>query len=256
MTEKQVLINGLETNYKIIGVRDVPILILHGWGSNSDKWVRVANYLAENNLTVIIPDLPGFGKSHEPKEAWNIDNYVEWLKAFSESFPKLKNGFYLAGHSFGGALAAKFALKYNQNVKKLFLISASAVRVVNLSKKLSYNISQIFKIFYFFPFYEVLRKSIYRVFFRNSDYPYVSGMMKEIYLKVITDDLSHKLNFLKVPTIIIWGANDNLTPIENTHTIKKKIENSQLIIIPDQGHNLHSNCPEVLAKKILDNLPR
>lgn len=253
MTEQQITIKNIFTNYKILG-KGKPILILHGWRSNSSRWQKTAEILAKKNFMAIIPDLPGFGKSQEPKNVWNIDGYVEWLKEFSQRVPELKNDFYLAGHSFGGSVAAKFSLKYNQKVKKLFLISASAVRVTNFSKKLSYNISRIFKIFYFFPFYESFRKNIYRIFFRKSDYPYVSGIMKEIYLRVVSDDLSHKLPFLKVPTVIIWGQKDDLTPLENAYIIKEKIAESKLIIIPEQGHNMHIICPEILAKEIASNI--
>ncbi len=253
MVEKKVLVKGLETDYKIIG-QGRPMIILHGWRSNSSRWQNVAKCLAEEGIMTIIPDLPGFGKSQEPKNAWSMDNYVEWLKEFSLKVPELQNEFYLVGHSFGGSVATKFSLKYNQNIKKLFLISASSIRVVNLSKKISYNISRMFKIFYFFPFYETFRRNIYRTLFRKSDYPYVSGIMKEIYLKVISDDLSHKLPFLKVPTIIIWGQKDELTPLENAHIIKEKVQNSKLIVITNQGHNLHFTCPEILAEKISANI--
>ena len=65
MTEHQVLINNLKINYKIVG-EGRPMLILHGWGSSSDRWVPVAELLAQRNIMAIIPDLPGFGKSQQP----------------------------------------------------------------------------------------------------------------------------------------------------------------------------------------------
>lgn len=255
MTERKVSVKGLEVNYREFGDKGkTPFLILHGWRSNSERWQKVGNLLSENNFMVIIPDMPGFGKSEEPKESWDINGYVEWLKEFLEKNPELKNGFYLVGHSFGGSVAAKFCLKYNQNVKKLFLVSASCIRVLTLWKKFPYTISGIFKIFYFFPFYESFRKFIYKVFFRKSDYPYVSGIMKEIYLKVIEEDLSYKLPFLKVPTVIIWGDKDDLTPLSNAYIINKEVENSVLHIVSGEAHNLHTSCPEILAKKLLDNI--
>ncbi len=259
MTEKQVEVKGLKINYKTIGgglttQAGKPFLILHGWRSRSDRWENVADVLASHNLQVIIPDLPGFGQSQEPKEAWNLDSYVEWLNEFTEKVPELSNGFYLLGHSFGGTISAKFAIKYNQNVKNLFLVAPSCIRTVTFSKKVMYNISRIVKIFYFFPFYESFRKYFYKLVLRKSDYPYVSGIMKEIYLKVIEEDLSQKLLFIKVPTTIIWGDIDDWTPIEYAHIINEKIPHSKLIIIPGAGHNLHLSAPEILVEKILENI--
>lgn len=254
MTEKQILVKDLKINYKVFG-EGKPFLILHGWRSKSQRWENVAELLINNNLQVIIPDLPGFGESQEPNQAWNLDGYVEWLKEFCDKVPELNNGFYLLGHSFGGSVAAKFSIKYNQNIKKLFLVAASCVRTVTFSKKALISLSRLFKVFYFLPFYESFRKYFYRFILRKSDYPYVSGIMKEIYLKVIEEDLSQKLLFIKVLTTIIWGDKDDWTPIEYAHIINEKIPHSKLVIIPGAGHNLHINSPEILAEKVLENLP-
>lgn len=252
MQENQIIVKDLKINYKIMG-RGRPFLILHGWRSNSSRWQKVAETLSHNFL-VIVPDLPGFGKSEEPKSAWSADDYVEWIKEFSDIVPELNQQFYLLGHSFGGMLAAKFTLKYTQRVQKLFLISASCIRIKTPSKKLAYNISRIVKIFYFFPYYELFRKFVYKYLIRRSDYLYASGIMKEIYLKIISEDLSYKLPFIKVPTVILWGPRDDLTPVEHAHIIHGKISHSKLVIIPDADHYLNTKIPEVLAQKILENV--
>ncbi len=252
MTEKKVLVKNIEINYKIFG-EGKPFLILHGWRSSSDRWGKMCELLAENGIKVIIPDLPGFGQSQEPEKPWSLDNYVEFVYEFSNIVPELKKGFYLLGHSFGGSLAVKFTIKYNQKVEKLFLVSASCLRKITLKKKVLYKISKVVKLFSFLPYYDLFRKAFYKFIFRKSDYPYVEGIMKETYLKVISDDLSHKLSFIKVPTIIVWGDKDNLTPVENAYFINKKIENSKLVIIEGAGHNLNK-IPEVLSEKILENL--
>ena len=156
----------------------------------------------------------------------------------------------MAGHSFGGMLAAKFAIKYNQKVQRLVLISASCIRIKTPSKKTAYNISRFVKLFYFIPYYELFRKFVYKYVLRRSDYPYVSGIMKEIYLKVIADDLSYKLPFLRIPTTIIWGDKDDLTPIEHAHIIASKIPGAKLVVIPGAHHNVNIMIPEILAEKI------
>lgn len=256
MIERQVSAKNLLANYHVFlpkSSQDKVILLLHGWRSKSERWQNVGNALAQKGFLVVAPDLPGFGKSQEPSIAWGISSYAEWLKELSEKVPELKNSFYLVGHSFGGSVAIKFSLKHNQQVKKLCLISPSCIRIVSLPQKISRSISRVFKVFYFLPFYESFRKVIYKVFLRRSDYPYVSGIMKEIYLKVIEEDLSHKLSFVKARTRIIWGDRDDLTPIANAYIVHEKIPNSELVVLKDQGHNLHLSCPEVLAEKIVEN---
>ncbi len=253
MEEKKVFVKDTEVNYKVIGAGK-PMLILHGWPSSSEKWVALAELLAQKNIMAIIPDLPGFGKTTQPKEAWNLDRYVDWVLEFSTKVPELAHGFYLLGHSFGGALAVKYTVKYNQSVEKLFLVSAAAVRKKTFKKSLAYQISKIVKVFSFLPYYELFRKAAYKFIIRKSDYIYQQGVMRESYLKVISDDLSFYVSSLKVPTVIIWGDKDASTSIEEANFIKQKISRSTLITIPGGGHSLEIQFPELLAQKILENI--
>lgn len=253
MEERQIIVNNLKINYRVFG-EGRPMLILHGWKSNSERWQKTAELLAAANVQAIIPDLPGFGKSQEPLSAWSLDAYVQWLADFCAQVPELKDHFYLAGHSFGGALAAKFAIKYPQKVQKVFLISAACVRQVKISKKMWWRASKVVKLFSFVPGYSIFRKGFYKYILRKTDYLQVDGVMKGIYLKGISEDLSHKINFLKVPVVIIWGGKDTSTPIDQARFINHKIYNSKLIIIPGAGHSLQMEAPELLAQHILKHV--
>ncbi len=256
MEENKVLVKNLKINYKTFGSKDgKPFLILHGWGSNSSRWEKVADILVGENLRVIVPDLPGFGKSQEPEQAWNLDGYVDFVKNFTEALPELQNSFYLLGHSFGGAISAKFSIKYAQQVEKLFLAAAACVREKTITKKTISKTAKLVKLFSFLPGYTLFRKAIYKYMLRKSDYVYVSGVMKETYLKIITEDLSQKLLFIKVPTVILWGDMDDSTPVEDAYFINKKIYGSRLFVFSGAGHNLDRHeHPELIGTKIIENL--
>ncbi|MCX6718388.1 MAG: alpha/beta hydrolase [Candidatus Staskawiczbacteria bacterium] len=248
----EVEINGIKTNYQTFGSGSSAFLILHGWGSNSERWQPIAEEISKKGFKVIVPDLPGFGKSDALSLPWNGNKYANWVEEFIK---ELNLGeFYLSGHSFGGALAAKVAIKHAQEVKKLFLISAACVREKTTQKDLSKKASKFIKIFSFLPYYSFFRKAVYKFIIRKSDYVYVEGIMKETYLNVISEDLSFKLPFVKVPTVIIWGDKDELTPLEDAHFIEKQIKNSKLIIIPGAGHDLNRKLPEIVVEKILENI--
>ncbi|MCX6722441.1 MAG: alpha/beta hydrolase [Candidatus Staskawiczbacteria bacterium] len=226
--------------------------MLHGWGSNSERWTPIAEEISKKGFKVIVPDLPGFGKSDALSMPWNGNKYTNWVEDFIK---ELNLGeFYLSGHSFGGALAAKVAIKHVQEVNKLFLISAACVRKKTTQKNFSTKISKVVKFFSFLPYYSFFRKAVYKFIIRKSDYVYVEGIMKETYLNVIAEDLSFKLPFIKVPTVIIWGDKDEFTPPEDAYFIEKQIKNSKLIMITGAGHDLNRKQPEIVVEKVLENI--
>jgi len=251
--EKQISVKNLVINYKVFG-QGKPFLILHGWGSKSDRWEAVGELLSKKGLMVVIPDLPGFGKSEILKESWDIDNYVEFINEFLNNFPKFKEEFYLLGHSFGGAISIKFSIKYAQKVKKMFLFGAAAVRKKTIKKQVLGNISKFMKIFSFLPFYRLAKKAFYKFIVGPTDYLRVDGIMKETFLKVISQDLSYHLPFVKVPTVIIWGDKDNTTLIEDAYFINKKISGSKLEIVENADHDMEQTMPEILTERVLSNV--
>lgn len=255
MEERKVVVNGLLVNYKVFGNEgnQKPMLILHGWPSSSEKWVPTAEILSLSRK-IIVPDLPGFGKTQEPPISWSLDTYVGWLNEFTEQVPELKQGFYLLGHSFGGALASKFAINYNQKVEKLFLAAAACIRQKTGRKSFLRYISKLGKLISWLPKYELLRKAFYKFIVRRSDYLRVSENLKDTYLRVIADDLSQKINFIKLPVIIIWGDQDTSTPPEDAEFMKNKIPGAELIMMPGVGHALQIQQPEKLAQIITMHL--
>lgn len=227
------------------------ILILHGWGSSSKNWGRVKEILESRGYKVFIPDLPGFGEAPRPQQPWAIDDYVEWLGKFSEK--ENISRFFLLGHSFGGAVAVKFSLKYPQKIEKLFLVASSGIRQKTLKKRLLKTAAALFKKLSLGPFYSLARRAFYK-FIVRSDYPYAQGVMKETFLKVISEDISSYFNRISIPTIIIWGEKDNVVPISNGYFMNREIKNSKLVIIPGADHDLERDVPEILSQKISESL--
>jgi len=253
MQEKNISIKNTNSVVKVFGEKsEKTLLILHGWNSNSDRWQEVAEPISETGFRVLVPDLPGFGKSSPLDEPWNTNQYIDWIEELIKEY-NLKD-FYLLGHSFGGALASKLAVKHAQDVKKLFLVSAACVRKITKKKKSFAILSKVVKLFSFVPGYNLFRKAVYRFIIRRSDYTYVEGVLKQTYLNVISEDLSFHLPFIKVPTVIIWGQKDVSTPIEDAHFINKQIKNSKLIVIPEAGHDLNRKQPQIVAEKVIENI--
>lgn len=246
--EKKILINGLETNYKFAGIGPV-ILILHGWGSSSDSWIRVQEILVSKGYKVIIPDFPGFGKSKTPLNAWGVDDYVNWLNSFLLS-QKLEK-FFLIGHSFGGRVAIKFVVKYPEKVESLILCGSAGIKPEpGLKTRIIFLLSKFGNAF--FTPKPLLRfkdgaKNIFYSFLRNRDYVKANRIMRETIKKVLEEDLLQELSKIKTKTLILWGKLDKMVPVKYSYIFKEKIQNSVLEILPESGHSPHLEEPEKLA---------
>jgi len=224
------------------------VLILHGWGSGAKNWGRVRGLLENQGYRVFLPDLPGFGEAHLPPQPWSVNDYMEWVNSYCEK--QKISPFFLLGHSFGGSIAVKFALKHPEKIKKLFLIDSAGIRKKTIKIEIIKKIASIFKKFAFFPGYSLIRKFFYKII--KSDYLYITrGIMKETLLKVLNEDLSKDFSGISVPTVIIWGKKDNLIPLKYAYYIKEEIFGAKLEILPGIYHNPQSENPELLAKKIL-----
>lgn len=232
------------------------LLILHGWGSCAKNWARVRELLEKEEIKVFLPDLPGFGENPALKEPWSIDDYVNWVKKYceknnlSQTRGELYEPFFLLGHSFGGAISLKYSLQFPKDIKKLILVNPAIIRV---RRKIVERLTKRLKVFSFLPFYSFLRRAFYR-FIVKSDYPDTEGPMRETYLRIVKQDFSEYLSSVSVPTVLIWGNKDSVTPFKYARFVKEKIVGVELKILPDIHHDPHSEAPELLVKKILENI--
>ncbi len=256
MEEKKVIINQLSINYKTFGGGNVKsVLILHGWGVGSDSWVEEAVLLAQGGYKVIVPDMPGFGKSEVPKEPWGVDDYVDWARDFVGEL-KLER-FVLMGHSFGGQVAVKFCAANPDGVDGLVLCAAAVIRKPRLGSRqlLAKYLAKTKVIFQNIPFgiYPVLRKIVYRIS-GTRDYSQLQGVMAQTFLNVVAESALDSAKQIKTPTLIVWGDKDRETPIEDAYEINKAITDSRMEIIAGAGHKLHRTHTQILAEKITDFL--
>ncbi len=255
--EKKIFIEGLKINYKIAGSGPA-ILILPGWGGSSDSWIKISEILSKN-FKVFCPDLPGFGKSQNPPRVWSNEDYCDFVFKFSEKLNIQK--FYLLGHSFGGGIAAKLAVKYPKKVEALILCDAAIVRKKRrwgLRQFIAYLLAK-FNFILAIPFFEkyiypLAKKIVYKIAGVYDYYVIKDGIMKKTFKKVVEEDLTYILDKIKLPTLIVWGEKDDKVPLEDAFLIQNSIKNSKLEIMKKEGHNPHLKNPEKLSKIILEFL--
>ena len=227
-------IDGLNINYIDEG-KGRHVLLLHGWGGSIQTMMPIFNILKEK-FRVVALDLPGFGNSDIPKEPWNSYDYAECINKFIEELNL--NEIILFGHSHGGRISIVLASKYNF-VKKLILIDSAGIIPKRKAKYYIkvYWFKMLKKIYLTFPFknkQENLDKFYKK--FGSRDYRDAEGVMRQTMVKVINDNLLRLLSDIKAPTLLIWGENDEDTPLYMGEMMEKEIPDSGLVILKGAGH--------------------
>lgn len=256
---KKIAINdSLTIAYKEQGEGKKTFLMVHGLGGNLTHW---NNNFIENQHCIAI-DLPSYGLSTMKNFQFNtdlLDFYAETIVAFIQQ-KKLKN-VVLMGHSMGGQIAIITALKNHKSVKKLILVSSSGFETFedNEAKALmSFSKPETFKnqneatirMGFKRNFYEMPTSTETLIQDRlimakcenfNPYFHAVAGGVKGM----LEHPVRKELNKIIIPTLIVFGENDELIPNKFLHksvtinqvaNIGKNIPNVKIVLVPKAGH--------------------
>ena len=241
----KTIIKGLNINY--IDEGSGPLLImLHGWGSNIDLFSGVVNFTKKKYRTVAM-DMPGFGKSDEPGEPMNVDDYVDFVLEFVKTlFPEEKEIIFL-GHSMGGRIIIKLAsgihdgrIKTSFSIPKAILTDSAGVMPVRTKAqkkrtsryKLYKNILTKTGIARAFPqTLDSLQKK-----FGSADYAAASPVMRQSLVKVVNEDLVPYMPSVTMPVLLIWGDKDTATPLSDGRKMEELMPEAGLAVIEGAGH--------------------
>lgn len=226
------------------------LIIIPGWGGSHETWADFVNSAKKDFTDIHVIDMPCFGGQDCPKEIWGVDEFAEYVK--EEIYRITQRKFVLLGHSFGGQIAVKFADKYPENIEKLILSGAAVFRPKRIIRRLILGtIAKTGKMLFKLPIIEKLDILARKFFYKavgSPDYNKTSGIKREIFKKIIRQDLEKLLPNINIPTLIIWGEKDLYTPLRYGKKINKLISNSKLHIIKNGGHGLHlHNKEEILS---------
>src|SRR4030042_663429 len=223
------------------------IVFLHGWGAQKEKLLPLGKSLAQEKWQVLIPDLPGFGKSDPPPKPWKVDDYALFINRFLKRIWGQKKIYFL-GHSFGGRLALKVAASFPDQVAGVVLVDSAGISRANVFKRLLFlGLARIGK--KIFPKSQIYRRLLYKLA-RAHDYEKTKGVIRETFKLVIGEDLKPILKKIKSPILILWGKKDRETKYTDDKIIKTEVRNSKLISFRGMGHRLPYEKPKLLAKKI------
>lgn len=229
-----------------------PILLcLHGWGGSKESFIELRKALQGTDVDIFTPDLPGFGNEPEPLDVWGVDEYAEWV----EEWLKIGEGeLFLLGHSFGGQIAVRLAMRGNLPIRHLFLCAPAAIRPrLSLRRTAGYIIAKSGRELLRLPglssLQPLLRTILYRIM-RVHDYERASPLMQRIMLRVTHQSLLDELPHLTIPTDLFWGLSDRTTPVKKGILMQKLIPKSTLHTFPATRHAVHRDRAKEIAETV------
>jgi pimeloyl-ACP methyl ester carboxylesterase len=233
-----------------------PVLLLHGAGGSHLSWPPQIRRL--NGQRIFAPDLPGHGKS----EGLGSQDIVEYARAVVEFMKATRlASAVIVGCSMGSAIALTLALRYRKRVLGLGLVGSGAkMRVAESTLELASNPSL------FLQTVETVIESSYS--------PDVDPRIKELAVQQMAEtrqavlysdflacdafDIMERVNKIRVPTLLITGSADRMTPPNRAQYLHDQIEGSQLEIIDGAGHMVVVERPDKVVEllaRFLDGIP-
>lgn len=240
-----------------------PLMILHGWGSSSRVMMPVAKQLADIRSCYVL-DLPGFGDSPEPQRSWSIDDYADMVQSFIDN--TFEGPVDLLVHSFGGRISLKLCARDfgKKHIQKILITGGAGMKP---KRSLSYYFKKYAAKTLKAPFLLLPQKSREEALnwlrttsawkaLGSAEYSELSGVMRETFVKSVTEYLEPCLPQIPHEVLLLWGKNDDATPLYQGERMEKGIANAALVVIEDAGHYAFLDRPKhfaSIAKAFLKN---
>jgi len=256
-------IANIHVRYLATGSKGNPVLLIHGLGGSIESWLNNVETISSHDLQVIALDLPGFGLSDKPKITYTIKYYTNFISKFIKRLGLDSHSLCIVGNSLGGHIAAEFAINYPVIVHKLVLISpAGALPASFKGTPGLHNYIDIIRAKTAQQVKNVLLDIDKNV--KSVEYNYANTLFQRLALpgakeafvsafngSVKAPRLSDRLNKIKAKTLLIWGKDDQIIPVNFIYPFIK-MKNCRLILLENCGHTLYRNNSVIFNKIVID----
>lgn len=228
-------INGLNIEYSISGEGEIPVLLLHGWGSSFEVYNGIISALGDRCKLYAL-NFPGCGNSEIMKNAWNLNDYCNLVTEFINKLG-IDNPI-LIGHSHGGRVILKLCGEKILMPEKIVLLDSAGLipektfkqkaraKSFKAIKAILKPLGNLGK-----PLLEKARKH-----YGSADYLAAPPVLRQTLVSLVNTDLRDILQNITCPSLLIWGENDTATPLSDAKTIEKLIPDAGLCVIKGTGH--------------------
>jgi pimeloyl-ACP methyl ester carboxylesterase len=211
-----------------------PLLVwAHGWGHTHANLLPLAEAMQSSGRSALV-DLPGFGASPLPPEAWGTAEYADACAEWLTSLPSGRR-IWIA-HSFGCRVGLQLAARHPETIDGLFLIAAAGLqphrslraRLRFASRRWAFRTLR--SLVPEGPARERLRQC-----FGSADYAR-AGPLRPILSKTVAENLSEVAERVRCPSVLVYGEQDRETPPEMGERLRSLIPDAQLYVLRGFDH--------------------
>jgi pimeloyl-ACP methyl ester carboxylesterase len=265
-------LHGDRVAYRDEGSGEV-LLLIHGMAGSSDAWRELIPRLAKN-YRVVAPDLLGHGQSVKPRGDYSLGAFAVSLRDLLDELGIAQAT--IVGHSLGGGVAMQFLYQHPDYCERLILISSGGLGsdVGFILRLLSAPGAEfVLPIIAPSPVLKAGNKigswfsaagmrnprasEIWRAYSSFSDRPTRDAFLRT--LRSVVDYRGQAVSALnrlhvrsELPTLAIWGEDDEIIPVEHGHAAMAARPGGRLEVLPGVGHFAHVEAPTEVAEIIDD----
>ncbi len=268
-----VEIDGMQVHFRDQGISTdtLPIVLIHGTGASLHTWEGWVSEL-KNEHRIITLDLPAYGLTGPNQTGdYSQDYYVSFMDKFLSKL-NIKRCV-LGGNSLDGGITWAYALEHSEKVSKMILVDAGGYPMVSKSVPIAFQIARMPVIGNLFKYvlpHSIIEKSLQNVYVHDDritpelieryyDLASREGNRKAFLDRMksmVNNDKYLKIKTLTMPTLIIWGKEDGLIPLDVAEKFHRDLPNDTMIVFKDLGHTPMEEDPMTTVATVKDFLAK
>ena len=244
---------GREVNYVDIGEGEAePVVFIHGLGGNWQNWLENIPCAAQHRRVIAV-DLPGFGESEMPADKISISGYGRWVEELLDQAQVERAA--LVGNSMGGFIATEMAISYPQRVERLVLAAAAGISSANVRRfpvMSGARVTAALGTMTAARNREVVSRPRLRHLALSTVIRHPTRLRADLLHELILGagkpgfisaldaltsyDFRDRLPEVGCPTLLVWGAEDILVPVEDADEFERLIPDARKVLFDETGH--------------------
>ena len=271
--DRYIKVSNAETRYWALGDGKEPLVLIHGLGASAEIWMHNIGAFSES-YRVIVPDLPGFGRTGILGEPFAPFDYLSFLDGFLREL-KIERAV-LCGQSLGGGIALLYAIRFPEKVEKLVLVDCAGLgeeviwTLRWMTLPLIGELSSVPTRSAVALFFKLAVKNpavvtdelidLYHGYFNRPGRPaFLLRLVRSLvdFRRVKRDVVSpvlENLHRVACPTLIVWGERDRVFPLSHGRRGVERIKGADMRVMRDCGHIPFFERPGEFNELVLDFL--